>query len=132
MTYYSVVGHDTVRIALTITALNNLQVKVGDIMNAYVTAPCSEDIWTILGAEFGADQGNKSIIVRAPYGLKSSIAAFHSHLADCMRSIGYAPCKGDNDLRMKPEIDPDGNEYYSYILCYVADVLVVHYDTWQP
>ena len=39
MTYSSVVGRETVRIALTITAINDLQVKAGDIMNAYVTAP---------------------------------------------------------------------------------------------
>ena len=44
MTYSSVVGRETVRIALTIAALNNLQVKLGDVMNAYVTAHCSEDI----------------------------------------------------------------------------------------
>ena len=41
MIYSSVVGRETVRIALTIAALNDLQVKAGDAMNAYVTAPCS-------------------------------------------------------------------------------------------
>jgi len=45
MTYSSVAGRETVRVALTIAALNNLQVKSGDVMNAYVTAHCSEDIW---------------------------------------------------------------------------------------
>ena len=49
MTYSSVVGRETVCIALTIASLNDLQVKVGDAMNAYVTAPCSEKIWTDLG-----------------------------------------------------------------------------------
>ena len=49
MTYSSVVGRETVRIALTIAALNDLQVKAGDVMNAYVTAPCSKKIWTVLG-----------------------------------------------------------------------------------
>ena len=100
MTYSSVVGRETGRIALTIDVLNNLQVKVGDVMNAYVTAPCSEKIWTFLGKEFGADQGQKAIIVRALYGIKSSGAAFHAHLADCMRSMGYTPCRGDNYLWM--------------------------------
>ena len=128
MTYSSVVGRETVRIALTIAALNNLQVKAGDVMNVYVTAPYSEKIWTVLGKESGSDQGKKAIIVRAFNGLKSSGAAFHAHLADCMMSIGYTLCRGDNELWMKPEIDPDGDEYYSYILCYVDDVLVVHYD----
>ena len=74
-----------------------------------MTAPCSEKIWTVLGKEFGADQGKKYIIVRALYGLKSSGAAFHAHLTDFMRSIGYTPCRGDSDLWMKPELDPDGD-----------------------
>ena len=57
ITYSSVVGRETVCIALTIAALNNLQVKAGDAMNAYVTEPCSEKIWTVLGKEFGKYQG---------------------------------------------------------------------------
>ena len=80
-------------------------------MNAYVTAPCSKKIWTVLGKDFGADQGKKAIIVRALYGLKYSGAAFHAHLADFMRSIGCTPCRGDNDLWIKTEIDPDRDEY---------------------
>ena len=128
MTYSSVVGLEIVHIALAIAALNNLQFKAGDVMNEYVTAPCSEKIWTVLGKEFGADQGKKAIIVHALYGIKSSGADYHAHLVDCMRSIRYTPCRGDNELWMKPEIDPDGDKYYSYILCYVDDVLVVHHD----
>ena len=128
MTYSSVVARDTVRLALTIAALNDLQVKAGDVMNAYVTAPVKEKIWTVLGAEWGADAGKKAIIVRALYGLKSSGAAFRAHLADCMRVLGYEPCLADPDLWSKPEVDPSGFEYYSYILCYVDDVIVIHHD----
>ena len=36
LTYASVVSRETVRIALTIAALNGLQVKCGDVMNAYI------------------------------------------------------------------------------------------------
>ena len=36
MTYSSVVGRETVCIALTIAALNNLQFKAGDLINSYV------------------------------------------------------------------------------------------------
>ena len=128
MTYSSVVSRETVRIALTIAALNDLQVKAGDIVNAYVTAPVSEKIWTVLGPEWGAQAGKRAIIVRALYGLKSSGAAFHAHLADCMRHLGYKACLADPDLWIKAEIDPDGFEYYSYILVYVDDVLVIHHD----
>jgi len=72
ITYSSAVGCETVWIALTLAALNDLDVKVADIMNAYVTAPTEEKIWTILGPEFGDDQGKKSLIICALYGLNSA------------------------------------------------------------
>jgi hypothetical protein len=76
LTYSSVVSRDSVRIALTIAALNDLSVLSCDIQNAYLTAKCREKIWTRAGPEFGSDQGKVMIIVRALYGLNSSGAAF--------------------------------------------------------
>ena len=29
---------------------------------------------------------------------------------------------------INPKVDIDGDRYYSYILCYVNDILVVHHD----
>ena len=87
-TYLSVVTRETVRIALTITALNDLDINAGDIMNAYLTAPITKKVWTDLGKEWGPDASKKAIIVRALYGLKSAGAAFCKHLADCMRVLG--------------------------------------------
>jgi len=69
LTYASVLSRETVRIALTIVALNGLQVKCGDVMNTYIQAPVTEKIWTTLSKEFGADTGKQAIIVRAIYGL---------------------------------------------------------------
>jgi hypothetical protein len=37
-----------VRIAVTLAALNDLDVKMADIENAYVTAPITEKVWTVL------------------------------------------------------------------------------------
>ena len=82
-------------------ALNALKVMAADIMNAYITAPNKEKIWTLLGPEFGKDNSRKAIVVRALYGLKSAGAAFRSHLADCMRQLGYESNKADPDLWMK-------------------------------
>ena len=45
----SVVSRETVRIALTIAALNDLEVKAGDIMNSYLTDPINEKLCTVLG-----------------------------------------------------------------------------------
>ena len=129
ITYASVVSRETVRIALTIAALNDLPVKVADIQNAYITAPVNEKIWTVLGREHGEDAGKKAIIVRSLYGLKSSGASFRNHLADCMKHLKFVPCLADPDLWMKPMVRPsDGFEYYAYVLIYVDDVMVVHHD----
>ena len=47
--YASVVSRETVCIALTLAALNYLEVKFGDFLNDYITAPVKEKIWTYLG-----------------------------------------------------------------------------------
>ena len=89
VTYASDVYHETVCIALTISALNDLQVKCGDILNAYNTAPVMELMWNTLGPKFGDDQGKTAIFIRALYGLKYSGAAFHNHLGKCISGLGF-------------------------------------------
>jgi len=129
MTYASVVSRESVRIALTLAALNDLEVKTADIENAYLTAPIGEKIWCTLGPEFGEDAGKRAIIVRALYGLKSAGASFRNHLADCMRHLGWESCKADHDVWFKPEVrKDDGHQYYAYCLLYVDDILMVHHD----
>ena len=90
----------------------------------------SEKIWTVLGPEWGELQlqGEKAIIVRALYGLKSSDAAFHKHLAACMTALSYVPCLADPDLWMKPACEANGDNYYSHILCYIDDILIIHHE----
>ncbi|KAL7523720.1 hypothetical protein ACHAXR_000304, partial [Thalassiosira sp. AJA248-18] len=65
MTYASVVSRETVHRALTIAALNALDVKVANIQNAYTTTPITEKVWCILGPELGEQAGRKAILVRA-------------------------------------------------------------------
>ncbi len=42
ITYASVVSRETACIALLMAALNDLNVKVGDVLHAYITAPITE------------------------------------------------------------------------------------------
>ena len=100
--YASVFSREIVLIAITIDALNDLEVKTSDIHNAYLTAPCSEKIWTTLGSEFGSDlAGKKALVFRFLYGFKSEVASFRNHLADCMRNLGYSSCLVDPYLWLK-------------------------------
>ena len=107
VTHASVVSRDTVRIALTIASLNDLEVKSSDVMNAFLTAPCAEKIWTTLGPEFGDNVGKKAIIVGALYDLKSTGSSFGNYITDCMRLLGYEPCRADPDLWFKAQFRPD-------------------------
>ena len=129
LSYASVVSRETVCIAFTLAALNNLEVKACNIQNAYLTAPVIDKICTVLGPEFAEDSGKMAIIARSLYGLKSAGAAFRNHLADCMRTLGYKPCLADPDLWYKPMVCPeDGFKYYAYMLLYVDDCLSIHHD----
>ena len=89
VTYVSVVLRVTVKIALTIAALNDLEIEASDAMNAFLTAQCAENIWTTLGTEFGDNVGKKAIILRSLYGLKSAGSSFGNHIVYFMRLLGY-------------------------------------------
>ena len=55
ITYLSVVSRGSIRIALTIAALNLLDILTCDIQNSYLIAKFMELIWTTSGLEFGSD-----------------------------------------------------------------------------
>jgi hypothetical protein len=44
ITYASVVSRETVHIALLLAALNDLNVKAGDVLNAYITAHITKKV----------------------------------------------------------------------------------------
>ena len=125
MTYSSVVSRDSVRIALTIAALNGLDILACDIQNAYLSAPCREKVYCIAGPEFGSDAGKIMVVKMALYGLRSSGASFRSMLANTIWDLEYRPSKADPDVWLKPSSKPSGERYYSMILCYVDDVISI-------
>ena len=84
ITYASIVSRETVRIALMMAALNDPEVKSGNILNAYVQAPVTKKVWITLGPEFGKDARKTALIVRGLHGLRSAGAAFRSLFARCI------------------------------------------------
>ena len=113
---------------LLIFILNYLQVKCINVINTYITAPVEEKIWTNIGPKFGLDTGKRSLVVRDLYGLKFYGYPFWAHLRRCMHVLGYEPCLADPNLWIKSEVRPNERyEYYSYILCYLYHIMVVHH-----
>jgi hypothetical protein len=128
LTYSSVVSRDSVRIALTIASLNQLEILACDIQNAYLTAECREKIYVMAGPEFGSEEGKVMIVRKALYGLRTSGAAFRAHLAETLYDLGYAPTRADPDVWIRPAVKPDGFKYYEMVLVYVDDILCVSHD----
>jgi hypothetical protein len=125
LTYSSVVSRDSVRIALTVAALNELDILVCDIEGAYLTAKCREKVWVEAGPEFGSEVGKIIIVKMALYGLKSSGAAFRSKLAGVLHDMNYRPSLEDPDVWLRAATKPCSFEYYEMVLCYVDDIMVI-------
>jgi hypothetical protein len=127
MTYSSVVSRESVRIAFTLAALNDIDLIAGDISHAYLHAKTKEKVWFRAGAEFGPRAGRQIMVVRALYGLPGSGNAWRAQLADTLKNhLGYKSCLADPDVWMKREVKSNGEAYYAYILVYVDDLLLCH------
>ena len=62
LTYTPVLSLERVRIAFLIAALNELDLMMFDVGNAYLDAVTTEKIYTRAGLEFGDDQGKLIVI----------------------------------------------------------------------
>ena len=127
MTYASVVSRESVRIAFLLAALNDLQILSGDIGNAYLNAPTTERIYYRAGNEWGPTiKGRVLVITRALYGLKTSAHAWRTHFCNTIQNkMKFKFSHADNDVWYKQDVKPNGTVYYSYILVYTDDILII-------
>lgn len=112
-----------------IATLNDLDIKMCDVGNAYLNEETRERVWFTTGSEWGESrEGCQGMIVRALYELKSSGAEWKKTFADYIRhTLGFEPCIGaDDNVYLQAEKDEAGNVYYSYLIVYVDDVLCIH------
>jgi hypothetical protein len=63
------------------------------------------------------------IIYKALYGLRSSGARWHDRFSDCLRAEGFAPCKAEPDIWLRPN-----NGIYEYVAVYVDDLAIAMVD----
>jgi hypothetical protein len=126
ITYSSMVSRESIQIAFLIAALNDIGIKAADIGNAYLNAQPRKKVDTTAGKEFGSKfEGKPVLIVHALYGLKSSGAAWHVHLANTLHQLGFTSCLADPDVWYRAVSKYDPFPYYEYIIVYVDDLLVL-------
>ena len=125
-TYAGVVSRESVRIALTYAALNEIDVLAADIQNSYLQAPSSQKHFVICGDEFRLENiGKIALIRRALYGGKSAGRDFRNHLRECMAYLKFTPCLADPDVWTRIALKANGSDYWEYVLLYVDDALVI-------
>jgi Reverse transcriptase (RNA-dependent DNA polymerase) len=104
---------------LFLDELNKLQLWATDIGNAYLEAYTSKKVYVVAGPEFGDREGHILVISKALYGLQSSGARWHDRFTDCIRELGFFPCKAERDIWMRKN-----NNQYKYIAIYVDDLAI--------
>ena len=62
-TYAGVVSRESVHIALTYAALNDLDVFAANIWNAYLQAPSSQNDYIVCGPEFGVENIGRTALI---------------------------------------------------------------------
>lgn len=119
--YSSTVKSISVKLLHVIAHSAKLEALCGDIGNAYVTAYTKEKVFCVAGPEFGDRQGMTVVIKKALYGLASSGARFHDHLADTFRNMGFKMTRYDRDVWIRPSAD---GKSYEYICTHVDDFCI--------
>ena len=102
-----------------LSTLNNLDVLVGDVGNAYLHANTNEKVYSVAGPEFGEHQGKTIRIVKSLYGLRTSHIRWRNFLNNDLRAMNFTPSKVDADLWYH-----DSGDHYEYIAVYVDDIMV--------
>jgi Reverse transcriptase (RNA-dependent DNA polymerase) len=84
----------------------------------------TEKVYIIAGPKFGEREGHILVTSKALYGLRSSGARWPDRFADCIRELGFFPCKAEPDIWMRK------NGYiYEYIAVYVDDLAIAMRNT---
>ena len=63
------------------------------------------------------------VIFKSLYGLRTSGVRWHERFADCLREMGFQPCKAEPDVWLRPN-----GELYEYIAVYVDDLAIAAKD----
>jgi len=79
--YCSVASRQSVRLAFLAAALNDLELVMIDVGNAFINAVSREKVCARAGPEFGDAEGCLVLIVKALYGLRSSGSAWHAQFS---------------------------------------------------
>ena len=117
--YAGIASIKSIRTCIFLAELNEMDLWVADVGNAYLEAWTKEKLYITAGPEFGPLEGHTLIVDKALYGLRSSGARWAERLADSLRKLGFFLSYADPAIWMK-----DMGDHYEYICVWVDDMLI--------
>jgi hypothetical protein len=101
---------DTVRTGFFLGGLYGLSCCACDIGNAFLYEKTKEKVYITAGSEFGTAVCGKNLTInKSLYGLKTSAARFHEHLAESLLRLGFK--------KTKHELASNLTNMFPFILC---------------
>ena len=119
-TYASVVKMSTIRVALSLAAINNLEMVQADAVSAFLNSKLVEPIYVEQPQGYGdlSKQHLVFMLNKALYGLKQSAYEWKKTLDEALHDIGFVMTTGDDCLYIRP-IDK------AMLLVYVDDMVAI-------
>ena len=130
MKYDSVVRHDNVRISFLIAALNDLDILSGKNQNIYFNSLTKEKVFLYAGDEWNYYKGKLILIIR-PFMVWSQVLSLGGTIfqRSWVTTSYSSPPYQTQIFGTEPLFARTIFEYYSYILVYIYDILIVDKDT---
>ena len=98
--YSGVISLRGIRLMIFLAELNQMEAWGTDISSAYLEVSTKEKLFIKAGPELGDQEGHILLVEKALYGLRTSGVRWHERLADCLRGMGFFPCKAEPDIWM--------------------------------
>ena len=77
------------------------------------------------GPEFGDLEGEKFIVKKALYGIKSAGLSYILFIPRNLDEMRFTSCVSDPYVWRMPSVKSDSSEYYKYVMTYVDDIIDV-------
>jgi Reverse transcriptase (RNA-dependent DNA polymerase) len=86
----------------------------------FLCGKAKEKVYITADPEFGTALNGKNLVInKSLYGLKTSAARFHKHLAESLLRLGFMKAKHGPDLWMIHKIS-----HYDILATYVDDIII--------
>ena len=109
-------------------SLNDWVTKGADVHNLYLNEDNCEKFWLWSGPYFGSLERKNFILQKALYGLNYAGSSFQFIISRNFYEMGFTLCVADPDVWMRPDVKPEGTEYYEYTMTYIDGIIAVSMD----